>query len=41
MTMFISAALAVTALIWVITEPPSPQDLTIDEIADYLVLGVV
>jgi hypothetical protein len=41
MTMFIIAALTVTATIWAITEPKSAQDLTMDEIVDFVVLGFV
>jgi hypothetical protein len=33
MTMFVFAALTVTAFIWAITEPQDPQDLTPDEIS--------
>jgi hypothetical protein len=39
MTMFVFAALAVTAAIWVITEPQSPQDPAMDEITPFIVLG--
>jgi hypothetical protein len=41
MTMFIFAALTVTALIWAVTGPRSPQDLTVDEISHLIVLGFV
>jgi hypothetical protein len=38
MTMFVIADLAVTA-IWAIREPKSPEDLTMDEMVDLIVLG--
>jgi hypothetical protein len=38
MTMFVLAALTVTAFIWAITEP---QGLTADEISQLVVLGFV
>jgi hypothetical protein len=41
MTMFVFAALTVTAFLWAITEPQSPQDLTRDEISQLIVLGFV
>jgi hypothetical protein len=41
MTMFIFTALTVTAVIWVLTAPQSPQDLTMDEISQLIVLGFV
>jgi hypothetical protein len=41
MMMFVFAALAVTAAIWVITEPQSPQDPTMDEIGQLIALGFV
>jgi hypothetical protein len=41
MTIFVIAALTVTATIWVVTEPKSPEDLTMDEMADLVVLGFV
>jgi hypothetical protein len=41
MTMFVFAALTVTAVIWAITAPQSPQDLTMDEISQLVVLGFV
>ena len=41
MTMFVFAALTVTAFIWAITEPQSPHDLTMDEISQLVVLGFV
>jgi hypothetical protein len=41
MTMFVLAALAVTAFIWAVTEPRSPQDLTMDEISQLSVLAFV
>jgi hypothetical protein len=41
MTMFVFAALTVTAFIWAITEPQTPQDLTPDEISQLVVLGFV
>ena len=41
MTMFVFAALTVTAFIWAITEPQTPQDLTADEINQLVVLGFV
>jgi hypothetical protein len=41
MTMFIIAALTVTATIWAITEPKSAQDLTMNEMGDLVVLGFV
>jgi hypothetical protein len=39
MTMFIFAALTVTALIRAVTGPRSSQDLTVDEISHLIVLG--
>ncbi len=41
MTMFVLAALTVTAFIWAITEPQTPQDLTADDISQLVVLGFV
>jgi hypothetical protein len=41
MTMFIIAALTVTATIWAITEPKSAQDLTMNEMVDLVVLDFV
>jgi hypothetical protein len=41
MTMFVFAALTVTAIIWTITAPQSPQDPTLDEISHLIVLGFV
>jgi hypothetical protein len=41
MTMFVFAALTVTAAIWAITAPQSPEDLTMNEFSDLIVLGVV
>ena len=41
MTMFVLAALTVTAFIWAITEPQTPQGLTADEISQLVVLGFV
>jgi hypothetical protein len=41
MTMFVFAALTVTAVIWAITAPQSPQDLTMDEISQLIVSGFV
>jgi hypothetical protein len=41
MTMFVFAVLTVTAVIWAITAPQSPQDLTMDEISQLVVLGFV
>jgi hypothetical protein len=41
MTMFVFAVLTVTAFIWAITEPQTPQDLTMDEISQLVVLGFV
>jgi hypothetical protein len=41
MTIFVFAALIVTAAIWAITTPPSPEDLTVDEISHLIVLGFV
>jgi hypothetical protein len=41
MTMFVIAALTVTATIWAITEPESAQDLTMNEMVDLVVLGFV
>jgi hypothetical protein len=41
MMMFVFAALTVTAAIWAITAPPSPEDLTTDEISHLIVLGFV
>jgi hypothetical protein len=41
MTMFVFAALTVTAFIWAITEPQTPQDLTANEISQLVVLGFV
>jgi len=41
MTMFVIAALTVTATIWTITEPKSAQDLTMNEMVDLVVLGFV
>ena len=39
--MFVIAAMTVTATIWAIIEPKSPGDLTMDEIAEFVVLGFV
>ena len=41
MTMFIFTALAVTAAIWVITEPQSPQDPAMDEITPFIGVGLI
>jgi hypothetical protein len=41
MMMFVLAALTVTAVIWAITAPQSPQHLTMDEISQLIVLGFV
>jgi hypothetical protein len=42
MTMFVFAALTVTGFIWAITEPQSPQDPTVeDEINQLIVLAFV
>jgi hypothetical protein len=41
MTMFVLAALTVAAAIWALTAPPSPEDLTTDEIFDLVVMGLV
>ena len=41
MTMFVIAALTVTATIWAITEPESPEDLMMNEMAEFVVLGFV
>jgi hypothetical protein len=41
MTMIVFAALTVTAFIWAITAPQSPQDLTTNEISQLIVLGFV
>jgi hypothetical protein len=41
MTMFVLAALTVTAIIWAITAPQYAQDLTKDEMIDPVVLGFV
>jgi hypothetical protein len=41
MMMFVLTALTVTAVIWAITGPRSPQDLTMDEISQLIVLGFV
>ena len=41
MTMFVFAALTVTAIIWTITAPQSPEDPTMDEISQLIVLGFV
>jgi hypothetical protein len=41
MTMFVLAALTVTAFIWAIAEPQTLQDLTADEISQLVVLGFV
>ena len=41
MMTFVIAALTVAATIWAVTEPKSPHDLTMDEIADLVVLGPV
>ena len=41
MMMFVFAVLTVTAVIWAITAPQSPQDLTMDEISQLVVLGFV
>ena len=41
MMMFAFAALTVTAFIWAIREPQSPQDLTMHEISQLIVLGFV
>jgi hypothetical protein len=41
MVMFVFAALTVTAFIWAVTEPQSPQDVALDEISQVSVLGFV
>jgi hypothetical protein len=41
MAMFVCGALTVTAFIWAITEPQTPQGLTTDEINQLVVLGFV
>jgi hypothetical protein len=41
MTMFVFAALTVSAFIWAITEPQTPQDLTADEFSQLVPLGLV
>jgi hypothetical protein len=41
MTMIVFAALTVTAAIWAITAPQSPEDLTMDEISQLIGLGFV
>jgi hypothetical protein len=41
MTMFVFVALTVAAAIWAIAAPPSPDDLTADEISHLIVLGFV
>jgi hypothetical protein len=41
MTMFVIAALTVTATIWAVTEPEPPAGLTMDEMAEFVVLGFV
>jgi hypothetical protein len=41
MTIFVFAALTVTAAIWAITAPQSSEDLTMDEISQLIVLGFV
>jgi hypothetical protein len=41
MTLFVIAALTVTAAIWVITAPPSPQDPTMDEFSQLIALGFI
>jgi hypothetical protein len=41
MAMFVCVALTVTAFIWAITAPQSPQDLTMDEISHLVVLGFI
>jgi hypothetical protein len=37
--MFVIAALTVTAAIWAITEPESPEDLTMDDMAEFRRVG--
>jgi hypothetical protein len=41
MALFVFAALTVTAAIWVVMAPQSPQDLTMDDIGQLIVLGFV
>jgi hypothetical protein len=41
MTLFVFAALTVAAAIWVITAPQSPQDPTMDEFSQLIVLGFI
>ena len=41
MMMFVFAALTVAAFIWAVTAPKSPQDLTVDEMSQFIVLGFV
>jgi hypothetical protein len=41
MTMFVLAALTVTAVIWAITAPQAPEDLTTDEIIQLVAVGFV
>jgi hypothetical protein len=41
MTLFILAALTVTAAIWAITTPQSPQDPTMDEFSQLIALGFI
>jgi hypothetical protein len=41
MTLFVIAALTVTAAIWVITAPPSPRDPTMDEFSQLIALGFI
>jgi len=41
MTVFAFAALTVTAAIWAITAPESPEDPTVDDVSHLIVLGFV
>jgi hypothetical protein len=41
MMIFVIAALTVAATIWAVKEPKSPHNLTMDELADFVVLGCV
>jgi hypothetical protein len=41
MTIFVFAALTVTAAVWAVTTPASPEDLTVDEVSHLIVLGFV
>ncbi|HXA22256.1 MAG TPA: hypothetical protein VNW90_08145 [Acetobacteraceae bacterium] len=41
MLLFVFAALTVAAVVWVITTPQSPQDPTMDEISQLIMLGFI